>query len=219
MARASLSQLVPSNVTDTFLPLIFSCNCVCSCWWRNGTRSNKLLLSVSRYALCSSKSLKQSILFKGTPAYRKAWTTLKWNTRCASGKVSLTKWISSLCFCNAFAISFLLSFAASFTFLSLCLKHLTWLLILMRFRLNSSRYALQNNFPAETVNGSLLYSCTRCWAVTFLGSDNELPRILRRCPMGGLLATFCFLEEFDFEVLSTLVIDFLQAFGYLLMTI
>ena len=89
MARASLSQLVPSNVTDTFLPLICSCNCVCSCWWRNGTRSNKLLLSVSRYALCSSKSLKQTILFKGTPAYRKAWTTLKWNTCCASGKVSL----------------------------------------------------------------------------------------------------------------------------------
>ena len=76
MLIASSIHVVQSKMTERSLPPISSLIRACSCEEMNGMMSNMCRLSDKRKAFSSSNSQKLAILLRGTPARRKAITTL-----------------------------------------------------------------------------------------------------------------------------------------------
>ena len=109
--------IFPSNVTDTSLPFISFCIHCFSSTRMKGMMSDIRCLPASRYPFSSSTPQKQSSLFMGTPALRKALITLIRYTHWSMGKVSPTWWVSLSYSRKASTMSFsclLLLFSLSF---------------------------------------------------------------------------------------------------------
>ena len=147
-----------------------------------GIISDICRLSDKRKAFSSRSSRKLVILVRGTPARRKAITTLMRYTRCSLGNVSPTGWDSLSEATNASAISLSdLSFLATCSFPVWCLVEFRWLAITLLTRESSCQQALQNN---QTLRNSLGCSLSLCLGVTDFSSFAPRPRD-RHFPVGG----------------------------------
>lgn len=128
IAIASPQRIVPSKMTERYLPSNSIFNRANSCWCINGTTSDMWRQSVRRNPASSSNSHKRFNLFNGILARRKVQATFTLNTLWSMGRVSPLDAHSHPSFVELLYVSFpcLLSSKPFLSFNMLVGLHVEW---------------------------------------------------------------------------------------------
>lgn len=161
MTMAAPSLVLPSKIRPRSLLAISSFSHSVSCFKIRGMCCRKWELSVNLFPPLSRRSRSLSILYNGTPAFKKYSTTYTRNARTSNGKVLVCNRQLALSASNASVMvtSFFFDLT-SFTFPWACFLDLQWFCKTVFLVDSDSWQALQNSFPPLIRKCSLGKDCS-----------------------------------------------------------
>ena len=169
MTMTSPSLVLPSKIRPRSLVAISSFSRSVSCFKVRGMCWRKWELFVNLFPPLSRRSWSLSILYNGTPAFKKSSTTCTRNARTSKGKVLVCNRQLALSAFNASVMVTSLFFdLTSFSFPWACFLDLQWFCKMLFLVDSNSRQVLQNSFPPLVHKFSLGKDCSLSCKPIFL---------------------------------------------------